>query len=148
MQVVGDGHSFLQKNVNFWQVRSSRAAESAARTQARARSQCRGPCQSMREGHALPSDGSGGQSFPLSHRPPPLPFCLHSCRGEPQSGYNFRLSGSYLYNRGSKSEAALECESSVRRARGGKEKDRTMGESITSICAGIVAFCNVCFVCV
>jgi len=28
----------------------------------------------MREGHALPSDGSGGQSFPLSHRPLPLLF--------------------------------------------------------------------------
>jgi len=30
--------------------------------------------KAKREGHALPSDGSGGQSFSLSHRPPTLLF--------------------------------------------------------------------------
>jgi len=62
------------QNLNFWQALSSCAA-SAARTRAWARSQCQGPWQSKREGgHAFPPDGSGGQSFPPCHHPPPLPF--------------------------------------------------------------------------
>ena len=66
-----DNHP-VPHNLNFWQARSFCAVESAARTRARARSQCWGPWQSKREGHALPSDGSGGKSYLLSHRPPPL----------------------------------------------------------------------------
>jgi len=41
----------------------------------RARSKCRGLWQSKREGHALLSDGSGGQSFPLFHLPLPIRHC-------------------------------------------------------------------------
>jgi len=39
------------------------------------RARARGPWQSKREGHALPSNGSGGQSFPLFHLPLPLRYC-------------------------------------------------------------------------
>jgi len=71
--VRGPRHKTPQ-NLNFWQALSSCAA-SAARTQAKARSQCQGPWHSKREGgHALPPDGSGGQSFPLCHHPPTLPL--------------------------------------------------------------------------
>jgi len=54
---------FVPQNLNFWQARSSCAAESAARTRARVRSSCQGPEQSIKEGYDIPSDGSGGQSF-------------------------------------------------------------------------------------
>ena len=64
----------VPQTLNFWQARSSCATESAARTRARVRPSSQGPGELMREGHALPSDGSGGQSFLLSHSPPPFSF--------------------------------------------------------------------------
>ena len=65
--------SSISQSLDFWQTLSSCTA-SAARIR-EGEISVQGPWKSNRKGgHALPPDGSSGQSFPLFYHPPVLPF--------------------------------------------------------------------------
>jgi len=65
--------SSISQSLDFWQTLSSCTA-SAARIR-EGEIPVQGPWKSNRKGgHALPPDGSSGQSFPLFYHPPVLPF--------------------------------------------------------------------------